>query len=98
MVVICLESGFDDGVMLKYGYSPKKYYRGTNCDKKFVGWNGKGTENKSSKDILEEILTFESLYITDKGKLVSKVYYREEYLNQVEAKVKPLILAFPRSD
>ena len=70
-------------------------YRGTNRDKKFVRWNGKGTEKKSSEDILEEILTFDRQYTTDKGKLVSKVYYREEYLDRVDAKVKPLILAFP---
>ena len=41
-VVVCLDPGFDVGIMRKYSYLPERYYKGENDNKTFVGWkNGK---------------------------------------------------------
>ena len=82
-VVVCLDPGFDTDVMRKYNYRPINYYKGLNKEHTFVGWNGGGTENKSSKNILDEILTFGGQFITAGGELVRKLHYKEEHTNKV---------------
>lgn len=95
-VVICLVPGFDHVAVEKYGYKISGYYEGENSESKFVGWNGRGTENKSSQEILEESLTFGSKFINDKGALVRSLYYKEEHVEKVPAKkVKARTLAYP---
>ena len=94
-VVVCFDPGFDPEVMLKYNYPLIKYYRGANSEDKFVGWNGGGTEKKSSKNILDEILIFDTHFINDEGELVWSLYYKEEHAEKVRVKVKPRILAYP---
>ena len=94
-VVICLDPGFDTAIMHKYNYTPVRYYRGADSEDKFLGWNGGGSENESSQDVLDEILTFDSRFINDRGELVWSLYYKEEHVEKVPVKVKPRILAYP---
>ena len=94
-MVICLVPGFDTQTMHKYHYPPTKYFKGVNKHGQFIGWNGKGTENISSQDILEEILTFDNQSIRVGGRIVHKLYYKEEHIDHVQPKVKSRILAYP---
>ena len=94
-VVVCLDPGFDSAIMRKYNYLPNKYYKGQNVEDTFVGWNGGRTENKSSKNILEEILTFKTQFINDGGELVWSLHYKEEHDEKVPVVVQPRILAYP---
>ena len=91
-VVACLVPGFDDEVMQKYHYGDDHYYRGADNEHKFIGWNGGGEENKSSQMILDEILTFDNQLI---NKLVHKLLYIEEHVNQVPVKARSRMLSYP---
>ena len=58
-VAVCLEPGYSNVTLEKYGYHISSYYRGVlqpKISKEFVGWNGEENENKSSLEILEEAL------------------------------------------
>ena len=94
-VVICLVPAFHTGIMHKYNFPPTKYFKGVNKNDKFVGWNGKGAKNKSAQDILDEILTFDNQSMYIGGGLVHTLYYKEEHIDHVPAKVKPKTLAYP---
>ena len=61
-----------------------------------MGWNGGGTENKSSKNILDEILTFGGQFITAGGELVRKLHYKEEHTNKVSL-CPPKLMNFRRN-
>ena len=64
-VVICSEPGFNLEVLKKYGYRRGiNYYFGDIG--KFSGWNGGVGVRKSSQEILEESLIFDSQLIGDK--------------------------------
>ena len=92
-MVLCFEPGFDPKVLEQNGYNADTYYRGSMDQKSFVGWNGGENENKSSKDILEEVLA-------TKGQLLNEstfvqAYFTEDYDNWVPAEVKMRTLAYP---
>ena len=61
-VVVCLDPGFNNATAEKYGYHISFYWAGLTTSTifeyggRFVGWNGVNSENKSSRDILEEML------------------------------------------
>ena len=58
-VAVCLEPGYNNVTLEKYGYHISYYYRGVlqpRNKQNFVGWNGEKDANKSSLDILEEVL------------------------------------------
>ena len=57
-VVICLDFGFNKTAAIDYGYPVSLYWTGATSYEKFIGWNGDGSRNKSSNDILEEIFLF----------------------------------------
>ena len=57
-VVICLDFGFNNDTVIDYGYHVSLYWTGATSYEKFIGWNGDGSRNKSSNDILEEIFLF----------------------------------------
>ena len=57
-VVVCLDPGFNNATAEKYGYHISYYWAGLTTSTRFVGWNGVNSENKSSSDILEEMLLF----------------------------------------
>ena len=105
-VVLCPVPGFNDEVIYKYGYSNVAYYRGLVGSKNgktyvrtFVGWNGRTEQNRSSNEILEEILTIDSQLINAQGKLVPTFHHYAEgnpkETQGVPATVKPRILAYP---
>ena len=98
-VVVCLVPGFDHDAILKYYDTLGKYHNGQKGlfgkKKTFVGWNGGRNENKSSRDILEEVLTFEDQFINSEGGLFIQIHYRTEHSGRVPVVVKPRILAYP---
>ena len=61
-VVVCMDPGFNNSALKKYGYNIRYYWKGIRIRKKeqekFVGWNGDKDYNKSSHEILEEALLF----------------------------------------
>ena len=59
-VVVCMDPGFNDSVLRKYGYNIRYYWKGIRkgSKEKFVGWNGDKDYNMSSHEILEESLLF----------------------------------------
>ena len=61
--------------------------------KSFVGWNGGENENKSSTDILEEVLVAKSQLCNES--CFAKTYYTEDYDSWVPAEVKMRMLAYP---
>ena len=75
-VVVCLVPGFNTKAMLKHNYPSLKYYRGVNNNDKFVGWNGGGSKITPSQEILDEILTFDTQFINDGGRLVKRFFSR----------------------
>ena len=94
-VVVCLVPGFNTKAMLKHNYPSLKYYRGFNNKDKFVGWNGGGSKTTSSQDILDEILTFDTQFINDGGRLVKRFLFMNEHVEHVSSKVKPKMLYYP---
>ena len=88
-VVICLEPGFDSRVLEKYGYSGSYsyYYRGL-INNKFIGWNGRKEETRSSREILEE-----ALIVSDTQFIRWAAYYNLNH--NVEAKVGMRTLTYP---
>ena len=71
--MICLDFGFNNDTAIDYGYHVSLYWTGATSVEKFIGWNGDGSRNKSSNDILEEIfllpdrqdLLLDSWFMTD---------------------------------
>ena len=59
-VVACMDPGFNNSTLTKYGYNINYYWKGISVRnrEKFVGWNGDKHYNKSSHEILEEVLLF----------------------------------------
>ena len=59
-VVVCMDPGFNNSALKKYGYNIRYYWKGISVvgKERFVGWNGNKTYNKSSHEILEEVLLF----------------------------------------
>ena len=59
-VVVCMDPGFNNSALIKYGYNIRYYWKGISVvgKERFVGWNGNKTYNKSSHEILEEVLLF----------------------------------------
>ena len=58
-VVACMDPGFNNSVLTKYGYNIRYYWKGISVlEERFVGWNGDKYYNKSSHEILEESLLF----------------------------------------
>ena len=72
-VIICMDPGFNNSVLEKYGYNINYFWRGasTGPGEKFVGWNGDKDYNKSSHEILEEALLFPKR----QGHLSQAVYF-----------------------
>ena len=94
-VVICLEPGFDSKTLGKYGYNSNQYYRGL-MNGKFIGWNGREWEAKSSSEILEEALIVKSQHINDTMHMfIKQAGYKTENLNYVPVEVELRTLAFP---
>ena len=92
-VVICFEPGFDSKILNRYGYNTDTYYRGSMDQKSFVGWNGGGNENKSSQDILEDVLVAKIQHLNQSTFV--EAYYTEDYDSWVSVEVKMRILAYP---
>ena len=92
-VLLCFEPGFDVKVLEKYGYNADSYYRGSMDQDHFVGWNGGENENKSSKDILEDVLVAKS-YLLNESNFV-EAYFTENFDSWVQAEVNMRILAYP---
>ena len=78
-VVVCLDPGFSNASAIKYGYPVTFYWAGLmmpgELEFNFVGWNGDGTENKSSRDILEEMFLLpESLDVVPSAEFLTEDY------------------------
>ena len=84
-VVFCLDPAFDSANLTRFGYQRDSYFRGSRSmdDYNVVGWNEQGGENvtnrkgqteKSSLDILNEVLVFDDLLLE---KLVLNASYVE---------------------
>ena len=82
--VICMEPGLDSDVLKNYGYRVTTYWRGSMDARKFVGWNGDGTENKSSHAILEEALTVDK----DFRFVFMSISFRKDHVTRVSADTK----------
>ena len=94
-VVVCLDPGFSNASAIKYGYQVSFYWAGLTLsgesDIKFVGWNGDGSENKSSLEILEEMFLF-----PDRQDVVlGAKFMTEDYSNGSESDVTFRRLMFP---
>ena len=72
-VVVCMDPGFNNSVLEKYGYNINYFWKGISfvSGEKFVGWNGDKDYNKSSHEILEEALLFPKR----QGHLSQAVYF-----------------------
>ena len=73
-VVVCLDPGLDYESLFKYhGYQGTEYWRGAlHTGGKFIGWNGREHENKSSHDILKDAFRVPPL---NKTKLILNALY-----------------------
>ena len=97
-VVVCIDPpGLNSTSLERNGYHISTYWRGVlhpmQRSEKFVGWNGRGGENKSSHDILEEALLLPESF--NKTKLISYSGYSENYEDFKESKVTQMKIAFP---
>ena len=93
-VVVCLGHGFKNATAEKYGYHISFYWAGfttlTRFGERFVGWNGVNSENKSSSDILEEMLL-----LPDRQDLVKPVFFTENFHDIYGSNVTFRRLMFP---
>ena len=89
--MICMEPGLDSDVLKNYGYRVTTYWRGSMDTRKFVGWNGDGTENKSSHAILEEALTVHR----DFRFVFMSISFRKDHVTRVSADTKFKTLVYP---
>ena len=78
-VVFCLEPAFDLENLTQYGYLKDSYFRGSPSGNfgDFVGWNGQDME-KSSQDILNEVLVFDDNIL---GQLVKVANYVDQQMS-----------------
>ena len=87
-VVVCMDPPIDLNELRQYGYD-SHYYRGSIDGDKFVGWNGDENENKSSFDILEDVLVVDM----DFRSVLSSAKFRRENLEKVGAYIRLRTLA-----
>ena len=57
-VMVCINPGYNPVALKNHGYHISSYWRGAlqPFNSGFVGWNGGEDENKSSQEMLEEVL------------------------------------------
>ena len=91
-VVICLEPGFDNKVLEKYGY--KDHYSRGLMNGKFIGWNGKENETKASGEILEEALILKHQQI-GRTKIITSAKYRDGNQNFFPTGINFMGLSWP---
>ena len=91
-VVVCMDPPIDLNELRQYGYD-SHYYRGSIDGDKFVGWNGDENENKSSFDILEDVLVVNM----DFRSVLRSAKFRRENFEKVGADIKLRTLAYPHS-
>ena len=78
-VVICLDPGFNNATLAKYGYNVNSYSQGAmQSYTKFVGWNGNSSEYDSLK-IVEEAMVF------PKNETLVQGFYSGDWVNWVNA-------------
>ena len=94
-VVACMDPGFNNSALKKYGYNIRYYWKGisTRSEEEFVGWNGDKDYNMSSYEILEELLLFPE----DQGLLRSAKYFQGvDGLKDAKVTFRRLISPFGR--
>ena len=92
-IVLCLEPGFDFGVLEQYGYNTDTYYRGSMDGKSFVGWNSGEGETRSSKEILEEALLVDGQLLLAKSLLSAN--FSDDHVDHIPAEMKLKKIAYP---
>ena len=83
-VVVCLDPGLDYESLFKYhGYQGTEYWRGAlNTSGRFIGWNGREEENKSSHDILKDAFRVPHF---NKSKLIQYAGYSDNHIDWEES-------------
>ena len=89
-VVVCAEPGFNLAVQESYGYGRHHYYRGFIGDK-FVGWNGGKDEEKSSRQILDDIFAIKGLTLISDH----EGGYSEDFVLMIKPNISTKILFHP---
>ena len=89
-VIVCTEPGFNLEVQKGYGYSRHQYYRGFIGDK-FVGWNGGKDEEKSSREILDDVFAIKDLTLISGH----EGGYTEDFVTMIKPNISTKTLFHP---
>ena len=89
-MAVCLDPGFSNTSAQKYGYHISLYWAGLAPQSRFVGWNGIKSGNKSSVEILQEMLL-----LPDDQTILKYARYTENYIDHVKSDVTFKRLIYP---